>query len=149
MWTQMGMELIPFHEICRSPCTRPLRDREKRGDVRPTLMLISASNSKNEVNKFNVSAIVVREWEESGGASASGRCRQKCCDERTNGDRIGHPSADLAVAQADEKFSQTKTESSSSSLKRERGQKLQCLPIFFGPCPVILLFHTRSGSVRI
>ena len=30
-------------------------------------MLISASNSKNEVNKFNVSAIVVQEEEEEGG----------------------------------------------------------------------------------
>ena len=43
----------------------PVRcEEEGEKDVRPTLMLISASNSKNEVNKFNVSAIVVREEEE-------------------------------------------------------------------------------------
>ena len=33
-------------------------------------MLISASNSKNEVNKFNVSAIVVREERRGEGQTA-------------------------------------------------------------------------------
>ena len=46
--------------------TLSLREREKGTSDRRTLMLISASNSKNDVNKFNVSAIVVREERRRG-----------------------------------------------------------------------------------
>ena len=44
-------------------------------------MLISASNSKNEVNKFNVSAIVVREEEEEEEGGLRG---ERAADAATN-----------------------------------------------------------------
>ena len=45
-------------------------------------MLISASNSKNEVNKFNVSAIVVREEEEE--EEEGGLRGERAADAATN-----------------------------------------------------------------
>ena len=63
--------------------TLSLRERERATSDRRTLMLISASNSKNEVNKFNVSAIVVREERRRGEETSKRQMPQKCCDERT------------------------------------------------------------------
>ena len=98
----------------------PVISRSKKGRIgrrtdRPTLMLISASNSKNEVNKFNVSAIVVRE----GRGREERQMPQKCSVEQTDdatwiGSRYRPRPPPM---DADETFSLTKKHSSSNSDK--------------------------------
>ena len=118
--------------------TLSLRERERATSDRRTLMLISASNSKNDVNKFNVSAIVVREERRRGEETSKRQMPQKCCDERPT-DRTAIGSRMQMKIFTNENAVTVEFE------KEERGgRKLQCLPIF----SVLVLLSSSSRELH-
>ena len=123
--------------------TLSLREREKATSDRRTLMLISASNSKNDVNKFNVSAIVVREERRRGEETSKRQMPQKCCDERTT-ERTAIGSRMQMKIFTNENAVTVEFEKE----ERARRAKTAMFAHFFGPRPVILLLFPRTSHPR-
>ena len=119
--------------------TLSLRERERATSDRRTLMLISASNSKNDVNKFNVSAIVVREERRRGEETSKRQMPQKCCDERTT-ERTAIGSRMQMKIFTNENAVTVEFEKE----ERARRAKTAMFAHFFGPRPVILLLPRTS-----